>query len=399
MISQTFTCPACGAPQDPPTHPGQASIECRYCGHTVIVPDELRIPLPVEPPEVESEIPAEVFISVANAIPAAANSVQRTFSTVISCALVLVILFITLAVLVPLVIIPATTSSNVESSVEEILPLDFPTFIAPAAPTEVSFAMLDLAIGQEGIGAGQFTDLRHVAVDSQGRIYAGEYTGGRIQVFDQDGNFITQWLVDDEFPLISMAANRAGTVYIVMGGEVYLHDGPSGDYQGAWNYEDQFDDVFSTIDGGLLAAHGGTDDNILRFDAGQNLELEIPSAISSQTGDSELKMTVAEDGVGKIYALGAFNDAVFIYNSEGKFLNRIGSAGDEPGQFQAVSDIVVDGQGRIYVSDFDGVKVFSQDGRFLGLIETENVAFGLAIDDQDNLYVAGRTQLYRYNLP
>ena len=110
-------------------------------------------------------------------------------------------------------------------------------------------------------------------------------------------------------------------------------------------------------------------------------------------------MTVAEDGVGKIYALGAFNDAVFIYNSEGKFLNRIGSAGDEPGQFQAVSDIVVDGQGRIYVSDFDGVKVFSQDGRFLGLIETENVAFGLAIDDQDNLYVAGRTQLYRYNLP
>jgi hypothetical protein len=399
MTSQTFTCPACGAPQDPPTQPGQASVECRYCGHTVIVPEELRIPLPVEPPETKSEIPAEVFLSVANAIPEAANSVSRTFRTVISCALVLIILFITLAVLIPLVILPATNSSSSESSVEEFVPLEIPTFMAPLTPTEVSFAMLDMAIGQEGIGPGQFTDLRHVAVDSQGRIYAGEYTGGRIQVFDQDGNFITQWLVDDEFPLVSMAANRAGTVYIVMGGEVYLHDGPSGDYQGAWDYDNQFDDVFSTIDGGLLAAHGGTDDNILRFDAGQNLELEIPSAISGQTGDSELKMTVAEDGVGIIYALGAFNDAVFIYDSQGKFLNRIGSSGDEPGQFQAVSDIVVDGQGRIYVSDFDGVKVFSPDGRFLGLIETENVAFGLAIDDQDNLYVAARTQLYRYSLP
>lgn len=399
MMSQTFTCPACGAPQDPPMQPGQASVECRYCGHTVIVPDELRIPLPAEPPEAETEIPAEVFVSVANAIPAAANSVTRTFRTVISCAMVLIILFIALAALVPLVILPATTSSSVETNVESVPVLPLPTFIAPPIPTEVSFASLDLAIGQEGIGPGQFTDLRHVAVDSQGRIYAGEYTGGRIQVFDQGGNFITQWLVDDEFPLVSMAANRAGTVYIVMGGEVYLHDGPSGDYQGAWNYEDQFDDVFSTMNGGLLAAHGGTDDNILRFDAGQNLELEIPSAISGQTGDSELKMMVAEDGVGKIYALGAFNDAVFIYNVQGKFLNRIGSAGDEPGQFQAVSDIVVDGQGRIYVSDFDGINVFSPYGRFLGLIEVDNVAFGLAIDDQDNLYVAARTQLYRYSLP
>jgi DNA-binding beta-propeller fold protein YncE len=273
------------------------------------------------------------------------------------------------------------------------------TFIAQPTPTEAGFARLDLAIGQEGIGPGQFTDMRHVAVDSEGRIYAAEYSSGRVQVFDQNGKFLTQWLVDDELPLVSMAANRDGLVYIVMGGEVYLHDGLTGDYQGVWNYTNEFDDVFSTLDDGLLAAHGGAQDDILRFDAGQNLDLEIPEAISGQTGDSELKMAVAEDGAGKIYALGAFNGAFFVFDAQGKFLNQIGSEGDEPGQFKAVSDIVVDGQGRIYVSDFDGVKVFMPDGRYLGLIEVEGPAFGLAIDDQDNLYVAARTQILRYSLP
>jgi sugar lactone lactonase YvrE len=34
-----------------------------------------------------------------------------------------------------------------------------------------------------------------------------------------------------------------------------------------------------------------------------------------------------------------------------------------------------------------GVQVFSNDGRYLDVVKVRNFAYGLAFDDQDNLYV------------
>jgi sugar lactone lactonase YvrE len=68
-------------------------------------------------------------------------------------------------------------------------------------------------------------------------------------------------------------------------------------------------------------------------------------------------------------------------------LNRFGGEGDNPGQFHAPEDIVVDGQGRVYVSDIKGVQIFNRDGRYLGMIKVDGAAFGMAVDNQDNLYV------------
>jgi hypothetical protein len=400
MMSQTFTCPACGAPQDPPIQPGQTSVTCPYCGHTVIVPTELRIPLP-PPPEPKADVPVEAIVSVATAIPAAASSLNKTFRTALSCVVISAILL----AIATIALVPLVSQFGTKTESETIVTVPPLTITLPAfptrqvEPTQAGLATLGLAIGQEGIGPGQFMDLRHVAVDDNGNIYTGQHDGGRIQVFDQDGNFITQWQIDDELPLVSMTASRDGTVYIVMGGQLALYDGLTGEFLGGRFHTGGFDDAFATLDGGLLTAQGGTGDNLLRFNAEQNQVLSIPQAISSQTGDSELKMMVAEDGEGKIYALGSFNDGLFIFDDQGKFLNRIGSMGDAPGQFRAVQDVVVDGQGRIYVSDFGGVQVFWPDGRFIGRIETDTTAFGLAVDDQDNLYVAGRTRLYRYRIP
>src|SRR5882672_10899229 len=52
---------------------------------------------------------------------------------------------------------------------------------ASTAPAPPAFATSALEFGSEGIGAGQFKDARNIAVDGQGRIYVGEYSGGRIQ--------------------------------------------------------------------------------------------------------------------------------------------------------------------------------------------------------------------------
>ena len=49
------------------------------------------------------------------------------------------------------------------------------------------------AWGKPGKGEGEF-DLPHaVAVDQQGRVYVGDRENYRVQIFDADGNFLTQW--------------------------------------------------------------------------------------------------------------------------------------------------------------------------------------------------------------
>ena len=65
-----------------------------------------------------------------------------------------------------------------------------------------------LNFGSEGIGPGMFKDARSIAIDGSGKIYVGEYIGGRIQVFDPEGNFMTQWTVDPKMPLRGLACRQ-----------------------------------------------------------------------------------------------------------------------------------------------------------------------------------------------
>ncbi len=48
--------------------------------------------------------------------------------------------------------------------------------------------------GQRGTAPGQFNLLHTIAVDAQGNVYVGDRTNRRIQVFDNDGNFKTQFV-------------------------------------------------------------------------------------------------------------------------------------------------------------------------------------------------------------
>jgi outer membrane protein assembly factor BamB len=124
----------------------------------------------------------------------------------------------------------------------------------------------------------------------------------------------------------------------------------------------------------------------------------IRAAISSVTDESELDTQVAIDGLGNIYALGSFNNAVFKFSPEGKFITRFGDAGDQPGQFRAPSTIAVDGKGRVYVSDFKGVQVFDSNGRYLATFNPGGTASGMVFSDKNELFIAARNHVLRLAL-
>jgi DNA-binding beta-propeller fold protein YncE len=272
---------------------------------------------------------------------------------------------------------------------------------APVKESSKSFATELLTFGSEGIGPGMFTDARSIAVDGDGRIYVGEYTGGRIQVFDSSGKFLSQWSIGDGKTILrGLATNRTGTVYAVHGGRIDRYRGETGEKLDQLEYEGTgFDDVTASADGGLVAVRHSNRDDIVRFDSNGKVAQTIPAAISSASGDSELSMRVAVDGAGYIYALGRFNNAVFKFARDGKFVNRFGGGGDQPGQLRAAYSIAVDGYGRVYVGDIKGIQVFDTNGRYLAILNSKGVAFGMVFNDKNELFVIARDHVVKYAVP
>ncbi len=354
------------------------TVRCPYCDASVIVPEELRDKESVD--DVLRPTPQIVQIK----LPRPVQPRRRKGS----CAGTIFVLGLTgLILLVVAAVVIVTTDNPIAPLLNR---LNNPS----------SFAHAALTFGGEGTGPGLFTDARHIAVDGEGNIYVGEYSDGRVQVFDAAGEFVSLWMVDTETPLRGLAADRQGTVYVVRGGEILRYEGATGQFLGQVEYAEGrgFDDVVVAADGGLVAAWRMHRDDIVRFDAQGTVILTIPAAISEQSGDNELNTRVAVDGLGNIYALGTFNDAVFKFTPDGKFATRFGGDGDDPGQFRAPRAIAVDGQGRVYVSDFKGIQVFDADGRYLDLIKSDGPAFGMVFNDQNELLVAARHQVIKYVL-
>jgi sugar lactone lactonase YvrE len=160
------------------------------------------------------------------------------------------------------------------------------------------------------------------------------------------------------------------------------------------------DSVALAPDGGLVTV---IDDSIVRFNATGDPVLTIPDAIVGVSDEPELSMAVAIDGLGTIYALGVMQRVVYKFAADGRYLSRFGGAplagdADGPGVLSSSSAIAVDGQGRVYVNDMDGIEVLDSEGRPLALIDVPGYPFGLAFNDAGDLFVANRTQVLVYRI-
>jgi DNA-binding beta-propeller fold protein YncE len=372
---ETFECPKCGAPVSyEPDAFGSGAVKCAYCQ------SQLALPHHGQPARIISQID----INVGPQVTAGARKLIW-FLVLIPVLIVIIVVAGVFGALAPLLHSAGSAVGGSKGGV---------------GGGSNSFAQVAQTFGSEGIGAGMMTDARSIGIDEQGRIYVGEYQGGRVQVFDTNGKFITQWMVDRKMPLRGLAADRNGTVYVVQRGKISRYRGDNGEPLGDISYSggDGFDDVRTTPDGGLVCAWYRGDDNIVRFDSQRREVRTITKAVSTAADRSELDTRVAVDGLGNIYALGTFSETVFKFNPEGKFVNRFGGSGHQPGQFSAAHSIAVDGKGRIFVGDIQGIQVFDSDGRFLTVIKVDGPAFGMVFNDQNELLVAARNKVIKYQL-
>jgi streptogramin lyase len=381
---ETFDCPKCGAPvnYDPAI---ATTARCGYCNSQLAVPNPYL-----------HQGPRVIKLDIGPGVASGAKKIA-------SLALIIPILIIVFVFVIILVVFGMVTSTIRSVTA----PFRTPTATrsgpggARTGDTANSFASVALQFGEEGIGQGMFTDARSIGVDGQGNIYIGEYSGGRIQVFDSTGKFIRQWTtVDPKMPLRGMTVDRKGTVYVAQRGIITRYDGETGESIGTVKYGegDGFDDVTMAPDGGLVCAWYRGRDDIVRFNAQGNVVRTIRAAVSTAADRSELNTRVAIDGRGNIYALGTFANGVFKFNPEGKFTNRFGSQGNQPGQLSAALAVAADGKGRVYVSDSKGIQVFDSEGRYLTSFKPDGVTFGMVFNDRNELLVVARNKVVKFSI-
>ncbi len=75
--------------------------------------------------------------------------------------------------------------------------------------------------GQTGYAPGEFRTLHALAIDSTGRLFAGDRSNNRVQIFDQDGNVLAVWT---QF-------GRPSGIFFDDGGQIYVADSESDDVQ------------------------------------------------------------------------------------------------------------------------------------------------------------------------
>jgi sugar lactone lactonase YvrE/DNA-directed RNA polymerase subunit RPC12/RpoP len=398
-----FKCPNCGGNLQ--YHEGDgATIKCPYCGDTVIVPRELRPhaskSAPVHTHSLSDPDTAVEIAETAGGIAAVVGGA----GTMIGIVGGLIGLIVAVCAVVG---IPIFESYTQHAAATLSTPVAFATHTPIPEPTDMpsptpGFAGVVMKFGSTGTGPGKFTNAHGIAVTPNNHIFVSEYQGGRVQQFDAQGKFVSQILVGAQRSLIyNLAADHKGIVYIAADGQIARYDSTKDGMLAPFTYPDgnRFGYINTAATGDILAmwyqarngvitSIDGHRDDLVQFKLDGTVTQVWKDFISSQTGDPELDTQIATDGAGNIYALsGEFGRAVFVFDRNGKFISKFGSAGNAPDQFSSPNGIAVDSQSRVYVGDSEKILVFDQRGRFLDTIALDGYPRAITINDKDEIFV------------
>jgi sugar lactone lactonase YvrE len=255
----------------------------------------------------------------------------------------------------------------------------------PALPSPTPAIIEALKFGGEGNGAGRFRDNRHVAV-GHGRIYSSDYSPYRIQVFETNGNFLSQWKGATGTNLYDLDADRDGNVYVTNDKGIFKFEGETGKLL-AKTDNMYLNGMALTWDNKIVAFHGKA---IIFLSTDLKLLTQIKDA-GDRANTTFGFSSIAVDGAGYIYAIDSHNDDVCKFDADGKFLNRF------PSHANAPHDIAVDPRGQLFVSDTNEIIVLKPDGELFRKLPSYQ-AFGLTFDGTGDMYVAARPYVIKYSL-
>jgi DNA-binding beta-propeller fold protein YncE len=129
----------------------------------------------------------------------------------------------------------------------------------------------------------------------------------------------------------------------------------------------------------------------------------------TEPGQFSVPTNVAVDADANLYVTDMYNNRVEVFDADGNFIRTWGKQGDRPGTFSRPKGIAIDSDGHVWVADAvqDILQCYTADGQFLmwmgghGLFPGQFRALtGLYIDKNNRIFTSeqypGRVQMFRY---
>jgi len=129
----------------------------------------------------------------------------------------------------------------------------------------------------------------------------------------------------------------------------------------------------------------------------------------TEPGQFSVPTNVAVDADANLYVTDTYNNRVEVFDADGNFIRAWGKSGDRPGTFSRPKGIAIDADGHVWVADAvqDILQCYTADGQFLmwmgghGLFPGQFRALaGLYIDKNNRIFTSeqfpGRVQMFRY---
>jgi DNA-binding beta-propeller fold protein YncE len=259
-----------------------------------------------------------------------------------------------------------------------------------------------------------------IAIDSKGLVYVADQKVGAVFIFNtetRDATLIKNG-TDAHFALINGVAIDDADRLFVSDGQLHrvLVLNPQHKVEGQIA-EGLVDPVGMAIDNEnrFLYVVDEQQDLVLVYDA-DSLKLlrhiGVPGKKHASTAPGEFggASNVALDKDGNVYVTDTMNNRVEIFDAEGTFISQFGKHGDGPGFFARPKGIAVDCDGHIWVADQyqDRLQVFNREGELLTYIGDQHsngvgqfkALVGVAIDKQNRVFTTeqypGRMQMFRY---
>lgn len=413
-MTKTFQCPSCGAALENVDFT-KPTTRCPFCGTVVTIPAAMREQTALP----SASAGPQVVINLGDyGQPTFGQTQIPRRSNPFGCLIGLVVTLIIISVVGGGIFIAFNSAGSITDVINAIGTPggmatltnggDFSAIFATAAPDNSDVLM---QFGGDGVGNGKFTDGRWLAIDGSGGIYVADYlSGGRVQAFDKEGNYLTTFNAlarTKSIPTRCLAADRKGIVYVCRDGYIQKFSGESGNAVGTikGTGNDYLDSMAFLPNGNFVVAT--IDDTLVFFNAAGKQLSRIENIVSTQTENSQTNIDIAVDGLGNLYLLSQRDNAVLKYSPEGKFMDRFGhndpfAKEENPGDFSgSVGAIAVDSEGRIYVTDFDGIKVYSNAGNYLDLIpepQGSGFIYDMAFNTKDELFVTDGKQVFQLSI-
>jgi len=259
-----------------------------------------------------------------------------------------------------------------------------------------------------------------IGIGPDGYVYITDDANSRIQMFDDDGNLITQWGKkgikewdrDDETRLDrsegrfnqprGVAADDKGFIYVADSGNFRIQKfDRKGNFIAQWGGPGSREAQFKQPSGvavdtlGYVYVADSGNNRIQKFD-GQGNFITQWGVFGSENGQFKNPLAVTTDAYSNVYVADFGNNRVQIFESDGTFI----ATRDTDGSGQEMVDpssVVVDKDGNLYVSDSRSnlLKKFDIEGKFItkwGSFGRGDIPFGnlsaLAVDRDGNVYTA-----------